>query len=116
MAVDIQVDEKLIEAFHLMYDNYPESAQLTHKSMRIVALNPACKALGREVGMICAKHGPPESHKGCRAAKAVREQETKWTIKEDAEGRKFAVLWLPVPGYPDFYIHFSAGRLSYYNE
>lgn len=64
MNTELQVDEALIRAFHLMYDHFPEPAQLTHKSKQIVALNPACKAIGREVGMICIKHGPPEAHAG----------------------------------------------------
>lgn len=114
MPDDIQVDEKLLEAFHLMYGNFPEAAQLTHKSRRIVALNPASEKIGRRVGMVCAKHGPPESHQGCLAVRAVKEHTPKWSIKEDPHGKHFAVLWLPVPGYPDFYIHFSAGKLAYY--
>lgn len=112
----MRIDEKVIEAFHLMYDNFPEPAQLAHKSKRIVALNPASEAIGRRPGMICAKHGPPEAHTGCLAVKAVKEQETKWVIKEDPAGQKFAVLWLPVAGHPDFFIHFSAGKLAFYNE
>ena len=45
MNDDFQVDEKLIEAFHLMFDHFPEGVQLAHKSKRVVALNAACKAL-----------------------------------------------------------------------
>ena len=56
MFDDIQVDEKLIEAFHLMFDHFPEGVQLAHKSKRVVALNPACEAMGRKIGMICATH------------------------------------------------------------
>ena len=58
MDDDIQVDQKLVEAFHLMFDHFPEGVQLAHKSKRVVAVNPACQAIGRTVGMICAKHGP----------------------------------------------------------
>lgn len=111
----IAVDEKLIEAFHLMYDHYPEAAQLAHKSKRIVALNPACEAIGRQVGMICAKHGPPEAHKGCLANKAIKEHAAmRTTPTAPVPGQpQYCVFWLPVDGYPDYYIHFSAGHPSY---
>ena len=69
---DIQVDDKLIEAFHLMYDYFPEGVQLVHKSKRIIALNSACASFGRHVGMVCSKHGPPEHHKGCLANKTLK--------------------------------------------
>ena len=58
MNDDFQVDEKLIEAFHLMFDHFPEGVQLAHKSKRVVALNAACKSLGREVGMILRQARP----------------------------------------------------------
>ena len=97
MNDDFQVDEKLIEAFHLMFDHFPEGVQLAHKSKRVVALNAACKSLGREVGMICAQHGAPEAHKGCLAAQAVKEGQAKWRTAEPAGpgGRKAVVFWLP---------------------
>ena len=115
---EITVDPKLVEAFHLMFDCYPEAAQLTHKSKKIVALNPACEAFGRQVGMICIKHGSPESHKGCLANKAIKEQIYKRNLHlaEIPAKREYSVFWLPVPGHPDFYIHFSAGHPSYYPD
>lgn len=111
MNAEIQVDEKLIEAFHLMFDHYPEPAQLTHKSKRIIALNAACKAIGRDVGMICAAHGNPEAHKGCLASRAIQEHKTQWKMMENpVQGKQNPVIfWLPVDGYPDYYIHFGVG-------
>lgn len=108
-------DEKLIEAFHLMYDHFPEAAQLVHKSKRIVALNPACKAIGREGGMICARHGPPEAHNGCLADKTVKSHSAAWKTgpKTTSDGREPIIFWLPVDGYPDFYIHFAVGYKNY---
>ena len=107
MNEELHVDEKLIESFHLMYDHFPEVVQLTHKSKRIVAVNPACQAIGREVGMICAAHGPSEAHQGCLAAGAIRDQAAKW---KPIPGKDNAVVfWLPIDGYPDFYIHFAMG-------
>ena len=109
MKEEIQLDEKVLEAFHLMFDNYPAAAQLTHKSKRIMALNPACRAMGRDVGMICAKHGPPEAHQGCLAAKMLKERKPQWAAAENtAPGvQNMVVFWLPIDGHPDFYIHFA---------
>ena len=116
MSEEIKADEKLIEAFHLMFDHYPEPVQLAHKSKRIMALNPASRTIGREVGMICAQHGTPEAHKGCLAVQAVKEGQAKWRTAEPAGpgGRQAVVFWLPVTGFPDFYIHFSAGMSKDY--
>ncbi len=111
MNTELQVDEALIRAFHLMYDHFPEPAQLTHKSKQIVALNPACKAIGREVGMMCIKHGPPEAHAGCLANKAIKNQTATWKTKPTTSlnEQTGVIFWLPVDGYPDFYIHFAVG-------
>jgi hypothetical protein len=116
MNAEIQVDEKLIEAFHLMFDHFPEGAQLTHKSKRIMALNPACKAAGKEVGMVCARHGPPEAHRGCLANKAMKSQKTTWVTRPKTipDGQEPVAFWLPVAGYPDFFIHFAVGYRKNY--
>ncbi|WP_199533118.1 hypothetical protein [Solidesulfovibrio fructosivorans] len=116
MDTEIQVDEKLIEAFHLMFDHFPEGAQLAHKSKKIVALNPACEAIGRKVGMICAKHGPPEAHKGCLANKTIKNHKATWAIVAQAVpgGQVPVTFWLPIDGYPDFFIHFGVGYMKDY--
>ena len=114
MNDDFQVDEKLIEAFHLMFDHFPEGVQLAHKSKRIVALNAACKSIGRDVGMICAKHGPAEAHKGCLAHKTIKNHVASW--KKGAEpgpaGQEPVVFWLRVDGYPEFFIHCGVGYMT----
>lgn len=116
MEKQYQVDDGLLQAFHLMYDNFPEPVQLTHKSRTILAINPAGKAAGKDVGLVCAKLGPPEGHKICQANKALKDQKTTWAYVDATPtgGRKFVTFWLPIAGYPDFYIHFSCGnRLDY---
>ena len=116
MFDDIQVDEKLIEAFHLMFDHFPEGVQLAHKSKRVVALNPACEAMGRKIGMICATHGPAEAHKGCLAHKTIKYHAAAWVkgAQPGPGGQVPVVFWLPVDGYPDFFIHFGVGYMKDY--
>ena len=118
MQGGIQVDEKLLESFHLMWDHFPESVQLTHKSFLVLAVNPAAGAIGREVGMICAKHGPPEGHKGCKAQKTIREQKAAWKATPPVQDGKIGTVafWLPIDGYPDYYLHFGVGYTKDYTE
>ena len=44
-------DEQIIEAFHAMWDNFPESIMLIKKSREIIALNPKRSAAGLKPGM-----------------------------------------------------------------
>lgn len=97
---------QLIQAFHLMWDHLPAPCSLVNKGKEVIAVNPAAKAFGREVGMICSKHGPPELHKGCLAAKALSSHETQ-QIYSERDGKKFTVFWMPIDGYDEYYIHFA---------
>ena len=81
--------QELIAAFHLMWDHFP--------SMEII---------GRHVGMRCIKHGPAESHKGCLAHKALNEHKAKYSTSI-INGKESVAYWLPVDGYPDYYLHFG---------
>ncbi|WP_281289442.1 hypothetical protein [Sporomusa termitida] len=41
------IDSKVMEAFELMWGNYPEPATLVHKSREIIAVNAAGRSFGR---------------------------------------------------------------------
>lgn len=96
----------LIGSFHLMWDTYPGPCSLIHKSKKVVAVNPACKTIGREVGMICSKHGPPENHRLCRAANALSSHQAQ-RIDAERAGKNYAIFWLPIDGHEEYYLHFS---------
>ncbi|MDR3154622.1 MAG: hypothetical protein LBW85_10230 [Deltaproteobacteria bacterium] len=116
MKEDIHVDECLLKSFHLMWDHFPECVQLSHKSYQVVAVNPAAGAIGREVGMLCAKHGPTEAHRGCLAQKTLKHQMTTWAAAPPAQPGKVGsvTFWLPIDGYPDFFLHFAVGYVQDY--
>ncbi|MDR3175104.1 MAG: hypothetical protein LBU06_01010 [Desulfovibrio sp.] len=118
MKEDIRVDKRLLESFHLMWDHFPECVQLTDKSFLVLAVNPAAGAIGREAGMTCAKHGPSEGHKGCKAQKTIKEHRATWTAIPPAQEGKLGtvVFWLPIDGYPDYYLHFGVGSGKDYIE
>lgn len=107
--------DELVKAFHLMWESFPEPVQLAHKSKEVVAVNSACQSIGRVVGMNCAKHGAPEGHRGCLANKAVSARQTAWKKSKYGE-REIFCYWLPVPGHPDFFIHFAVGAAINYDE
>lgn len=45
---------EVIKAFHLMWDNYPESAMLIDKKRNIIAANKVAPSTGRIEGNKCA--------------------------------------------------------------
>ena len=111
MNSSIQADPELTEAFSLMWGTYQGPASLVHKSKTIMAVNRACLEGGRKPGMICAQWDSPDKHRGCLANRALKEQIPlhKEIRRDNGISR---VYWLPVPGYPDFYIHFTTERMS----
>jgi hypothetical protein len=117
MSREYEVDESLIRAFHLMYDHYPEPVQLTHKSRTILAVNPAGLASGKGAGMVCSKLGTPGIHKGCLASEALEGQKATWASvdRTPVGGRKFVAFWLPIQGYPEYFVHFGCGTTHDYD-
>lgn len=101
-------DLKVIEAFQLMWGNFPEPATLVHKSREVIAVNSACASIGRVKGMNCATHGAPEAHKGCLANQALASQQPLFKKGKNGE-KEFIAYWLPVDGYPDLFVHFGVG-------
>ena len=95
--------EELIHAFHLTWDGFPGVARLIGRDNCVLAANRAAEAAGLVAGQICAKMGPPESHKGCRKALALSTQ----TAQVDRPVENKIRAWIPVDGYPDIVVHFS---------
>ena len=108
MEEKIDVPQSVIEAFHLMWDEFPEPAQLHHKSKMILAVNKASVALGMQPGIFCYKLGSPESHKGCLAGKCLQEGRAQY-VCASMGGREFVGFWQPVAGHPDLYVHYNVG-------
>ncbi len=101
------LEEKIVEAFQMMWGRYDEPVRLIHRSFRIVAGNDAYMANGGVTGVKCnAAH--PELHKACRAMEALKGNSTK-TVVSSINGDPCTSYWIPVSGYPDYYIHFSNG-------
>ena len=108
MIEPIDVPQSVIDAFHLMWDEFPEPAQLHHKSKQILAVNKASAAIGMQPGMVCSKLGSPESHKGCLAARCLKEGRAQH-VCASMGGREIIGFWQPVAGYPELYVHYNVG-------
>lgn len=111
MNTSIEVPPKLVEAFTLMWGTYPGPASLVHKSKMIIAVNQACLLSGRKPGMICATWDSPGKHQGCLANRALKEQVPLHKEVQTTDGI-FRVYWLPIPGYPDLYVHFTTEPIA----
>ena len=101
--------QDVVDAFHLMWGNFPESVSLVHKSRQVMAVNKAMERQGIvKPGMTCAQIGTPEAHKGCLANKALASGEAAF-VHMPLPGRDGVGFWIPLDDYPDFFVHFSVG-------
>ena len=97
-------EETIVQAFHLMWDSYPEQVRLIDGTYRVVAGNPAYLQAGGQVEVKC-NVGPAEFHRGCQAQAALKSGETK-SVRHDEGG--FESFWIPVAG-EGYYVHFTNG-------
>lgn len=104
----VREDEKeMVEAFHAMWDNYPEQVRLIDRKFRIVAGNKAYLAFGGMVNVKC-NIGDPKMHQGCQAIACLNDRQTKIKSTE-INGVKWDSYWVPVEGKDDYYVHFTNG-------
>lgn len=97
------VDATVIEAFHMMWGDFPAPVRLIHKSRKVLAVNKIAKGLGMETGVPCFSIGNPESHKACKANEALSLNQGQ---RMNVEPGKIK-FWIPVGNYPDVYVHFT---------
>ncbi len=105
--------QEVIKAFHLMFDNYPESAVLINKDRDIIAVNKLAPSTGRVEGIKCATVQPLEQHKGCKLNEAVKDNQASYRKKTGALGDVIS-FWVPVAGHPYYFVHFSVGSIKKY--
>ena len=100
-------EQEYIQAFHMMWDNYPEAVRLIDRRFNVLAGNPAYTAMGGETGVKC-NVGDPALHKGCQAMNALRTGQAK-TLKSEVNGVVWESYWVPVTGTDELYVHFTNG-------
>ena len=109
------MDAKVIEAFHMMWGNFPEAVMLIHKNRDILAVNDACRTSGGVVGVKCSELGGPEQHKGCLANQAIANKQTIYS-KSEVGGKTIIGYWMPLTDYPEVYVHFGVGMMVDYDK
>ena len=106
-------DNEIIQAFHLMWGNFPEAVMITQKSREIVAVNKVAEKFGLKVGIKCSSIGKPENHKGCQCNKAVDSGEPVICTYEGNFGKAYG-FWIPIAEKPEWTIHFGVGHAFEY--
>jgi hypothetical protein len=107
MAVKNAPAQEVIDAFRLMWDNFPEPVSLVHKSREVIAVNKEHDNY-MEPGVICARTGNRGSHAGCLANEALKSGKAVVAPNHSSlEGKERLTYWIPLDGYSDYYIHFS---------
>lgn len=96
-------DDKIIEAFHMMWDSFPGSVRLIHKNHTVLAVNEIAREAGFDVGVICSRVGAPELHRGCKANLVISTKKAQSTKSGDGKIR----YWIPVKDCDDVYVHFT---------
>jgi hypothetical protein len=97
------VNPKAVDAFHLMWDNFPTPVRLIHRNRTVLAVNEASRKMGWVEGVPCFAAGNPESHKACKANEALATF-TGQSLQVDGNRIKF---WIPVKDCPDIFVHFN---------
>ncbi|MDR1045114.1 MAG: hypothetical protein LBP33_08365 [Candidatus Adiutrix sp.] len=97
--------QETVDAFHSMWDFFPEPVSLVHKSREVIAVN---KVHFYSPGVFCAKMGRGGPHVGCLANQALKEQKAvAVTAHSQVEKQQMITYWIPVKGHPEYYVHFS---------
>jgi hypothetical protein len=96
-------DTALIQAFHLMWDNFPGMARLINKKHIVLAANRIAEKKGFVSGALCAKVGAAEIHRGCKMAIVFKtgQPQVDTLLGDRLRG------WLPVDGRQDVLVHFA---------
>ena len=108
-------DKEIIEAFHLMWGNFPEPVMITQKSREIVTINKKAEALGLKTGIKCSSVGKPENHRGCLCNKAADSGQPVYITYEGPFGKCYG-YWIPIPEKPEWIIHFGVGSNFEYEQ
>jgi hypothetical protein len=103
------VSDATIEAFHMMWDNFPHGVLLLNKSRDIVAINKRAEERGVRTGRKCFQlTGNTEIHRGCKADQALAEAMAQRVITNNKKSNRLIdTYWLPIPADKDLYLHFA---------
>ncbi len=108
-------DEELIQAFHVMWNDFPEAVMIIKKDREIIAVNSKAADFGLKPGMKCSSVGSPEQHKGCLCNRAADSKQTVAITYQGPFGKAYG-YWIPISERPEWIIHFGVGSTFAYEE
>ena len=100
-------NQNVIDAFHMMWDNFPEPVMLIQKSRQIYAVNKKAASMGLNTEMKCSQIGT-EPHRGCLCNKAADEKKAVYITYETPLGQAYG-YWIPVAGHEEYLLPFGVG-------
>ncbi len=104
------ISNETIEAFHTMWDTFPQPVMLLLKCRDIVAVNKYGQEKGVPTTGRCYQLGGQvdEIHAGCKANQAVEEGVAQRSVHYNKDtNRVMDAYWLPVLTEKDLYMHFA---------
>lgn len=108
---DPKNDPRLVDAFQLMWGNFPDPMMLVHRDRTILAVNDACAAQGTAAGRKCFSYNPVpgavenSACKACQANKALEAGSTVACEGEFGGGPRIRAYWIPLKGSSEVYVH-----------
>ena len=102
-------EKKVIEAFQIMWNKYPEPAMLINRGNRVMALNWACRQAGPSLGSFCHEiSGRQDINNNCLVNECFEKRQATFVVINDGK-KQWTIHWVPLEGYPDYCVHFFAG-------
>jgi hypothetical protein len=107
---DPKNDPRLLEAFQLMWGNFPDPMMLVHRDRTILAVNDACAAMGTAAGTKCFSYNAVPGAvangacKACQANKALTAG-TAIACAYELGGKNIRGYWVPLRGSSEVYLH-----------
>lgn len=105
------VEQKILDAFEVMWGPFPEPVMLIHKDRTILARNEMARTAGIPAGVKCYSLQPKGERKSCQQCKAnlaLRERRAMCT-EETENGSRIIGYWMPLKDEDEVYVHFGIG-------
>ncbi len=107
---DPKNDPRLVEAFQLMWGNFPDPMMLVHRDRTILAVNDASAAQGMDVGKKCFSYNPDPNgveNNACRQCQANKALKAGTSIACDGNYGEQLIrgYWVPLKGSSEVFIH-----------
>jgi hypothetical protein len=114
-AVTNEIKPEILNAFNMMWGNFPFLVVLLRKNRTILALNKKARELGVKEGMKCYQLSRGKGiHKECMADAALKEDISKRSVLySPALKQVLDSYWIPVEGVNDLYVHFATDISDY---